>query len=640
MNYLEAKLSGYRPDIIYNSDPEDRGMNHLFSRSSKRTRRRIKIYDLNRSVLVIAIVLLSLVVWQCAQIGSLGGGPKDQIPPQVLKTTPENNRPNFKGSDFTIHFDEFIQLDEITQKVMISPPLEETPDFKVKGKSLRVKFKEELKPNTTYSVYFADAIVDLTERNPVMNYTYIFSTGPTVDSMSLAGTVINSFNLEKVKDVYVMLYKDNNDTLPLDSLPLAVKPYYVSKTGEDGRFMLNGLGNTEYLVFAVTDMNANYIYDQPGEQIAFLDSMVRPEYLHPREQDTALADTLELIRENEKLSDDSVAIITDSLSKVEANARFSEMVNHKLYLFEEVDTTQKLMKAELMRENTFRFSFSRPANNVLIDVVNFSADTVWYLQEISKEKDTIIWYFKDLPKDTLEVVITYRDDTLGYEYLLTEPRESVADKRKKKKGELKDYVGFTSNVGGRTLKLDGTVSLTFDQPIDTIIGDSLLLIQGEDSLFNPPVLFGDSLHRKIRFPIDIMEATTYDISFPDSTFIDWNGRFNKETQIRFKTLTPADYGVLKLNLTPEEHQAYILQMMTEKEVLQGEYYFMKDTTIIIRNVEPGRYMLKLIFDDNGNRKWDPGNYSGKRQPEEVLYYSKPLDVRGNWDIDESWLIRR
>ncbi len=556
-----------------------------------------------------------------------------------MRTSPPNQSPNFKGSEFTVYFNEFVQLEEITQKVMISPPLEKLPDFKAKGKSVRVRFKEDLKDSTTYSVYFADAIVDLTERNPAMNYTYIFSTGPSVDSMSIAGTVINAFNLEKVPDVYVLLYKDNNDTLPLDSLPLMVKPYYVSKTGEDGRFRLNGLGNSKYLVFALKDMNANYIYDQPGEEIAFMDSLLLPEYVVPPDPDTTVLDTTGQLSSVVELQD-TLAFDPDSVAAAEREALFVSMVDHQLFLFKEVDTNQRFLKAELMRENTIRYSFSRPADEVRFNVQNIDSDTVWYIEEFSKEKDTVIWYFKDLPVDTVEVLMLLRGDTLGYEYILSKPRETPAERRRKKDEDVKEYVGYTTNTAGRALRLDRQAEITFNQPIDTILSDSILLIKGGDSIYGPAYQFLDSNRRKIRFPLELEESLKYDIVFPDSTFIDWNGRFNEGGSIRFNTLSLADYGVLHLKLRPEIEQPYILQLMTEKEILMSEYYFTKDTNVMIKYVDPGKYILKLIFDDNGNRKWDPGDYIQKRQPEQVLYYNSQLDVRGNWDIEETWMISR
>ncbi len=595
---------------------------------------------LSRLSKFVILIVLTLTLWQCAQIGSLGGGPKDEVPPQVLKTEPANGSPNFAETGFTVYFNEFIQLDGINQKVMISPPLEKMPDFKEKGKSLQIKFNEELKENTTYSVYFGDAIVDLTERNALLNFTYIFSTGPTVDSMSMAGTVINAFNLETVEETYVLLYKDNNDTLPLDSLPLSVKPYYVSKTDENGRYQFNGLGNSSYLVFGLKDLNTNYIYDQPGEEIAFLDSLIYPQYINPPEVDSAMLDSL-LLQEQEsqktKISDE----VKDSLVKVKRYETFVKMINYELFLFDEVDTVQRLLKASLERENTIRYSFSRPVKDVVFDVKNVDTDTSWYIEEISRDKDTLWWYFRDLPFDTLEVAVMHRGDTLGYEYIRINPKKSIPgipDRRKKKEEVEKQYVGYSSNIGGKKLPLNKQPHLTFHQPIKEVIIDSILLVKGGDSLYSPEFQFLDSLNRSIRFPLKVEESTKYSLSFPDSAFIDWNNRHNKAGIILFNTASLREYGILNLSLKPEKQQPYILQLMTSKESLNSEYYFQNDTSITIEYLDPGKYILKLMFDDNGNKKWDPGNYLEKKQPERVIYYQKELEVRGNWEIEETWII--
>ena len=224
-------------------------------------------------------------------------GPKDTQPPQVIKIRPPNYSAHFKGDRFEIDFDEFIELNNINQSLLISPPMDELPDFKAKGKTLLVKFNEELKENTTYTLFFGDAIVDITEKNPVIENTYIFSTGDRVDSMSMEGKVINAIDLQPAADVFVMLYKvtdkavtlnDNgNRDIELDSMPMLFKPFYLSKTNENGQYKFNGLADEKYLIFALRDLNSNHIFDQPTEEIAFLDSLVKPAYSGPPQSTVA-----------------------------------------------------------------------------------------------------------------------------------------------------------------------------------------------------------------------------------------------------------------------------------------------------------------------------------------------------------------
>jgi len=591
--------------------------------------------------IIVAGLMIALVTY-CAQPGNPGGGPKDTTPPEVLSTSPPNISPNFKGNKFTIYFDEFLELDNINQKALISPPTDELPDFRLKGKSLHVKFNEELKENTTYSVYFGDAIVDLSERNPLLNYTYIFSTGPRVDSMSLKGQVINAFDLVPVEDAFVMLYKNDNDTLPLDSLPLAVKPFYLSKTDVNGKFQLNGLANQQYLMFALVDLNGNYIFDQPGESIAFLDSMVTPQYKIPPKIDSTIIDSIRIVYE--LLEPDSIETLVDVLYLDSIRETQHQIENHIMLMFDEPDTVQRLLKAELLRRNTLLFSFSNPVKDVEFQTINYNPDTLWYKELFSKNKDTLTWFLKSPPVDTLEMYILHNDDTLGYEFIRIDPNRPTpggATKRQKKEAaEKKEYLGFDSNLSRGILALNKQPELTFYQPLDTILTDSILLVAGEDTIYSPPYIIVDSLKRKVVFPLELDESTRYSLTFPDSSFIGWNGYFNEEKKLSFSTKSLRDYGILSLSLVPEIKQSYILQLTTDQEQLIKEFYFSNDTTYTIEYMDPGKYLLKLIYDSNDNGKWDPGNYLKKLQPEKVSYFPKTIETRENWEIEEVWEIKQ
>jgi hypothetical protein len=589
---------------------------------------------LRTTLRLLGIVFVALIVAQCAQIANPSGGPKDVTPPEVIGTAPLNGSAKFEGEKFTVYFDEFIELDNITQKAMISPPVDKLPDFKLKGKSLVVKFEDELLPNTTYSVYFGDAIVDITEKNPLLNYTYLFSTGETVDSMSITGTVVNAFDLTPAEEVFVLLYKDNNDTIPLDSMPVAVKPYYLSKTDENGNFSLNGLANEPYLIFAVKDLNNNYFYDQPGEEIAFLDSMIMPQHLSPPEMDSSLFDTLDF----ESPYFDSLQRVIDSVFKDSLAVFQRAIIQHELFLFDEPDTNMVLHKAETIKKNIFRFSFGKPAGEVEFHVLNYDSDTTWFLEEFSRDKDTIHWYLKQLPADTVELVLLYDGDTLGMEYMRTDPDRKAPGlerRRKKDKKEKIEYLGVVFNIRG-SIRPDRQPELTFAHPIAQVLSDSILFVFGEDSTYNPSYLFLDSLHRTIRFPVEVPEEINYAITIPDSSFIDWNGLYNKKQSFRFASKSLREYGVLTLDMKPEIDQPYIVQLMTEKESIVRELYFKNDTTLNMLYLDPGTYKLKVIYDDNGNRKWDPGYYNMQLQPEKVIYFPKMVVIRGNWDMEEEW----
>jgi hypothetical protein len=583
-----------------------------------------------------AVIFLVFLLLRCAHPISPPGGPKDKQPPQVLETRPENGSARFTGNKFTIVFDEFISLENIAEEGLISPPVEKQPDFKVKGKSLVVKFHEDLMPNTTYSVYFGNAIVDITEKNPLSNYTYIFSTGDRVDSLSMGGEVIDAFNLEPVEHAFVMLYKNNNDTLPFDSLPLAVRPYYLSKTDKNGKFMFHGLADEKYMLFALNDMNRNYIFDQPGEGVAFLDSLVSPQYIQPAEVDTLAVDSTLL------LPADSLTIIIADTSLLPADSLEIEdlngaLPNYTLRMFIHKDTVQKLLKAELLRPNTLRFSFQLPIEDISFKPLNFDLDSNWFKSEFSADKDTVTWFLKDLPVDTLRLLIMHNLDTLDLSNIRLVPKKKLKGRKKKKdEVEKKKFLKWTTNIKKRSLVLDEQAEITFNQPIVSYYTDSSWLVTGEDTTFQPAFHFMDSLHRRIQIPFELQEDSKYSIYFPDSAFTDWNGLHTEAIFLDIFTKSLREYGIFDIRLHPAVKQAYILQLLGEKEAVVRQHFIGSDTAIVYNYLDPRKYTLKIIFDDNNNGKWDEGNYLQKKQPEKVIYYMKEINVRANWEIEEDW----
>ena len=627
-----------------------------------------------RKIPPVFVVAIAILLAYCARPGSPGGGPKDTQPPQIIKSTPPNYSARFKDDRFEIDFDEFIELNNINQSLLISPPMDELPDFKAKGKTLLVKFNEELKENTTYTLFFGDAIVDITEKNPVTENTYIFSTGDRVDSMSMEGKVINATDLQPAADVFVMLYKvtnkavtlndSGNRDIDLDSMPMLFKPFYLSKTNENGQYKFNGLADEKYLIFALRDMNSNHIFDQPTEEIAFLDSLVKPAYSGPPQSTLpdslqTIADSLQTIIGDSLQVDSTEIILTDSLilqtdsivmdSTLVSDSTLSDTIlkkklpvaTHDLILFTNRDSTQRMLKGGLLKRNTLEFSFSLPANNLDLIPVNYASDSLWYLEKFSKRSDTIYWYLKDIPLDTLEMVILDQTDTLEYLYLNLniDSQSSRSRVKKKDEEEKKVYLEWTSNDAMGKLLLNQKPTIVFEQPLASFNTESGSLIIGEDTTYQPAAMLIDSFQMTLQFPIELQEATKYSYYFPDSSFIDWNGYFNKEIRMNFETKTPADYGKMTMIMKPDKKQPYVLQMLSAQDVVLKETFFNSDTSISYKFINPAKYKFKVIFDDNGNGKWDSGYYPDKIQPERILFFNKEIDVRANWEIEETWQLK-
>jgi len=588
-----------------------------------------------KEIKLVLFSLIALFAYACAREMAPQGGKKDVTPPKIVQSIPPNGSPNFNGDKFSLKFNEFVVLNKINEQLLISPPVKEMPDFKLKGKTLTVKFKEKLKPNTTYSVFFGDALVDLTEGNPIHSFTYIFSTGDHVDSLSMNGHVVDAFTLQPEDGVMVMLYRNNNDTIPLDSLPLSVPPYYLSKTDKNGDFQLKGLAGDRYLVFALSDMNSNYFYDQPSEAIAFIDSLVEPVYIAPVKIDTTvLSDTAAVEVESEiRITSDSLKLDTIALAG-------DNKPGIKLFMFEQPDTVQRLMEGKLISLNTIRFVFSNPADDVSIVAENYPQRDQWHVDRWSINHDTLWWYLHepDLTVDTLNLLVRLGNDTLDNLFISTTPKQKGVNLRKKKdekKKKRKNILKYSTNAKG-SLSPVSTLKIKFNQPIQAILSDSILLIAGEDSVYAPPFKPIDSLHLQYIIPIKLEESLKYRLLFPDSCFIDWNGYFNKKDELKFSVKKISAYGTLTINLKPEQNGNFIFQLLNKKEDVIIEHKFNNDTTFLLPYLNPGNFLMKIVFDQNNNGKWDPGKYSKKLEPEGVTYYNKVINIRANWEIEESW----
>ena len=216
------------------------------------------------------IALLSICILSCANPGSLSGGEEDELPPVLLASVPEQGSTNIQPTEIEFFFDENIKLNNVSTNLLISPVMETKPIIKQKAKSFRLLLQEELLPNTTYTFNFGNAITDLNEGNELAGYTYVFSTGETIDKGKLSGSVVDATTGQTPETEYLwaVLYENT-----ADSAVQTLRPNYVAPITEEGSFSFNYLAENPYSLYIVKDNNSNYFYDLPNEKIAFTDSL-------------------------------------------------------------------------------------------------------------------------------------------------------------------------------------------------------------------------------------------------------------------------------------------------------------------------------------------------------------------------------
>lgn len=596
---------------------------------------------------ILVPTLTYLILLRCANPVMPKGGIKDTEAPEVVSSTPQNYSVNFKGSSIQITFNEFVKLDNIQKQVLISPPPNTKPEFKLRGKTLSVRFEDKLDDSTTYSVYFGDAIVDLTESNPISGYTFVFSTGPVLDSMSIAGSIRDAFNMKYPEEAFVMLYMLNNDTVPVDSLPYLVKPFYLSRSDKEGKFNLTNLKNVPYKLFALTDMNSNFLYDMPGEKIAFIDSLIVPTYVKPTRNDTSnkpIFDSLALVANadsvlNNQLDDSIVKPETDSLM-AEKNKAADAAHTLELLMFEEQDSIQRLVRAEPVTEELLRFAFRYPAKNVSVEPFETLPDSFDLLRFYTPNFDTLYWYHRKIAADSLFVRIIYDtliNDTLG---LPLKPRTGLTVKKNRNdEEEAVVYLNMRNNARSRKLAPEKPFIISFDEPIVRYqMRDSNILINQQDTLINQlSFLKADANGLKYQLDAQLELGGSYMFKFPDSVFFGYSGLTNDTTQLAFKVGTAEEYGNLYLDVFLQDTSAQmIIQLMDQKENILQQQQITGSTSITYQYLPAGKYRLKAIADNNKNGRWDSGNYLKNIQPERVFYFDKEMEIRANWDFEESW----
>ncbi len=578
-------------------------------------------------------LIASWFLYQCANPVSPGGGSKDEDPPQVVSSVPLNNSIFFDKKRISVTFDEFVKLKNPNQQVLISPPFATKPEYKMRGKTLMIDFEEELFPNTTYTIFFGNAIVDITADNPLSNYLYAFSTGDHIDSLAIGGEVVNAFDLQPRADVFVMLFPPAIDTIPQDSIPMLSRPLYVARTDEHGYFQLRNLSDRAYQLFALSDVNNNYLFDLPNEEIAFLDTLIRPEVFSLPVADTIITDTL-LVKDGERIQDTAI-ISADSIQIEDIYDKY-----YQLFMFQQIDTVQRFLGTEVFYPPKFTLLYQFPAQDPRYWVINKDMGSDWKIDRLSSGRDTLSVWLKDMSLDSLQIAVADGDsiyDTVLIAFGSERKKYEKRKGRKKKDEENVERMQIKTNARSRTIDLGKPFQLIMENPLERWDFSTTTFIAGEDTLMGAPFVLADSLATRFTLDYEMTEATSYEFIFPDSAFYTIYGLTNDSLQAKLKTAEIRDYGVLVLDIEIGEHP-YIVQLMDAKERVLDTFYLTESEKLKLEYLKPGKYLLKVIQDKWRNKRWDTGIYVDMRQPEKVYYFRGEVEIRANWDVEEQWVL--
>ncbi len=574
-------------------------------------------------VAIFLVALMSGLFGACASTGYPTGGPRDETPPVMIRSTPPADALSFLGDEIRIEFNEIIQLSDIFQKLMVSPPVNEAPVVTARGNTMIVRFQEDLQPNATYTLDFADAVRDNNEGNVLENFTFSFSTGDYIDSLAISGNLYDATNLAPVANALVMVHSNLADSAFLKQVPIR-----VTRTNSAGRFSIQNLAPGEYRLFALEDANRNYKYDQPGERIAWRTELVSPYVGFHERVDSVSSDSAVVVQEQ--------AFLPDSL---------------QLFLFKEDNVRQYMVDNKRPSRNRVDFAFSRPLLHPLeVNLVN-KAHGNWFVYEHTMQHDSVTLWLKDsllIKGDSLMMQLRYpvldslkevswQTDTLNAYFFDT---QEVQSRSRRRDAEEAVVVVPNLRVDGLkgSLEILEQMALVFPTPLAFVNKEAIRLYQMVDTIpesidFD---LVRDSMRiRRYAFDFDRVAGGNYIVEMDSAAFTDIYGLVNAPVKQRVAVKTEDSYGIFYLNIN-EPQKNWLVQVLDSQEKIVRRASVPSNGKIGFRYLKPGKYFARIVEDVNGNGEWDTGNFEKGLQPERLYYYPEEINIRANWDHIVPW----
>lgn len=531
----------------------------------------------HRLLYIPILLLFSLSFVDCARKGTPSGGPLDSLPPIIVRSNPENYTTNFTGKEIEIRFDEYIKLKNLTQQLIISPPMKYSPIITPlsTSKTLKIHLVDTLKPNTTYTFNFGNSIVDNNEENPFPYFKYVFSTGTYIDSLNLTGSLRDARLIAPEIPTTVMLYEATENFK--DSLIYSEKPTYITVTKDStGFFEFTNLKEGNYLLIALNEKGNDYTFQPKSDKIGFVE--------------------------------DLISVPTDSV--------------YSLTMFKEIPD-YKLARPSLVGTNHIIFGYEGKTDSLNIELISEKPrdyETISYKDET---KDTLHYWFKPAIKtDSLVFAVAngHQIDTATVRF----------------KELFSDSLNISAVKTG-SLKLADTFTLRANTPLVSFDVEKFQVMAKDSTLVKTTVQLDTEYNRvEVIFPKE--EAQNYTITMFPAAVTNFFEKSNDTLSFTINTRTASDYGTLNLNMKNVDRFPVIVQIVDTNYRVVAEKYLTENNAVFFDELSPNKYFLRIIYDDNQNRKWDTGNFLNRMQPEKIIYYPTQIEVRANWNLNETFTL--
>lgn len=522
------------------------------------------------------LLFAALFIFSCAKRGSITGGLKDTLAPVLNESVPKNFKTNFKGDEIKLYFDEYVKLKDVNKQLIVSPPMNTAPVISPTNASkyISIKIKDTLQSNTTYSFNFGQSIQDNNENNVLSQFKYVFSTGSYIDSLSISGTIQDALEIKSDNFVTVMLYEINEKYN--DSTVFKEKPRYVTNTLDSATtFKIENIKAGKYQLIALKDQAKNFIYNPGKDKIAF--------YKEP--------------------------VIVGAVDE-----------SYNLRLFQETVATKSFKPTQASGNSAF-VGYEGQFKDATITVRN-GEETLKSLTTQFPEKDSLQIWFPRVKADSLQITVTLADFSKEYSVKLKEQKN--------------DSLSFAGKPSG-TLHFRQNFELTSSIPL-TKLDTSKMTLLNKDSLSVAFTTDYDVFTKKLAFKWKKEPEEKYKLTILPGALTDFYESQNDTLQYKFNVRATSEYGNLTMKLQNVKSYPVIVELTDGKGKVLDSEYLESEPIANFNLIQPGTFMVRIIYDTNGNKKWDAGNYLNKMQSEEVIYYPTELSVRENWDVNETFIL--
>ena len=587
------------------------------------------------SLLLVISVVAYLISVSCANRGNgPQGGPKDIMPPRPQKSIPDANSLNYKKNRIDIIFDEIVQVQNTFDNIIISPPQKQAPTVKAIGKKISVELQDTLKDETTYTIFFGDAIVDNNENNVLSGYSFSFSTGESIDTLKMSGTLIDAATLNPIAGVMVGIHSDLSDSA------FTSKPFdRITKTDKNGNFSITNIRSGKYRIYALDDVGNNYRFDMPDEKIAFSDSIFEPSASTNVVADTVYRDSVVRLSTGKA---DTLRLVDTVIRKFDVRYSPDSIV---LIAFVEDYYNQYVVKSLRPDVRHFTVCFNAPNKELpRTEGINFDIGK-GVVVEPNSRGDTIDYWLKDTALwaiDTLKLRLTYMK--MDSTHNLVEQTDTISlrsQKRRAKsdKNSTQEFLTLISNAKGSINYFD-TIEISIPTPAEMDMVKKISLQRRVDTIWQPQkstITAIDSVGRRYRVAATLQPSQTYRMVVDSAYFRDIYGNVNKNTTFDFTVKSKDVYASLTLEMGVFTGKEIIELIDKNERVIRSA--IADKQKVRFDNLDAGTYYARLFVDLNGNGKYDVGNFAEKRQAEPVYYYSKSFELRQMWDNEEYWNYR-